>query len=123
MVSLEKAGDTINTATLLARWQIIELFNGYLFDLELQSQFIDLAIELSSDSNDPYVITKAVVDFFNSKELFTQSDYQVATSVLKWEVPQYYYDDGIWSLNYPTAPYQVFLLLNHITKLPEFQLK
>ena len=82
-----------------------------------------MAIELSSDSNDPYVITKAVVDFFNSKELFTQSDYQVATSVLKWEVPQYYYDDGIWSLNYPTAPYQVFLLLNHITKLPEFQLK
>ena len=113
----------INTATLLARWQIIELFNGYLFDLELQSQFIDLARELSNDSDDPYVITKAVVDFFNSKELFTQADYQVATSVLKWEVPQNYYDEGIWSLNYPTAPYQVHLLLNHLTKLPEFQLK
>jgi hypothetical protein len=55
--------------------------------------------------------------------LFTESDYQVATSVLKWEVPQNYYDDGIWSLNYPTAPYQVYLLLNHLTKLPEFQLK
>ena len=113
----------INTATLSGRWQIMELFNGYLFDLELQAQFIDLAIELSSDSNDPYVITKAVVDFFNSKELFTQEDYQTATSVLKWEIPQNYYDDGIWSLNYPTAPYQVFLLLNHMTKLPEFQLK
>jgi hypothetical protein len=113
----------INTATLLARWQIMELFNGYLFDLELQSQFVDLARELSNDSGDPYVITKAVVDFFNSKELFTQSDYQVATSVLKWDVPQNYYDDGIWSLNYPTAPYQVYLLLNHLTKLPEFQLK
>jgi len=115
--------DWINTATLSGRWQIMELFNGYLFDLELQAQFIDLAIELSSDSNDPYVITKAVVDFFNSKELFTQEDYQTATSVLKWEIPQNYYDDGIWSLNYPTAPYQVFLLLNHMTKLPEFQLK
>jgi hypothetical protein len=115
--------DWINTATLSGRWDILGLFNGYLFDLELQAQFIDLAIELSSDSNDPYVITKAVVDFFNSKELFTQEDYQTATSVLKWEVPQNYYDDGIWSLNYPTAPYQVFLLLNHITKLPEFQLK
>jgi hypothetical protein len=113
----------INTATLLARWQIMELFNGYLFDLELQAQFVDLARELSSDSNDPYVITKAVVDFFNSKELFTQADYQVATSVLKWEVPQNYYDDGIWNLDYESAPYQVYLLLNHITKLPEFQLK
>ena len=113
----------INTATLSGRWQIMELFNGYLFDLELQAQFIDLAIELSNDSDDPYVITKAVVDFFNSKELFTQEDYQTATSVLKWEIPQNYYDDGIWSLNYPTAPYQVFLLLNHMTKLPEFQLK
>ena len=115
--------DWINTATLSGRWQIMELFNGYLFDLELQAQFIDLAIELSNDSDDPYVITKAVVDFFNSKELFTQEDYQTATSVLKWEIPQNYYDDGIWSLNYPTAPYQVFLLLNHMTKLPEFQLK
>ena len=113
----------INTETLPGRWQIMELFNSYLFELELQSQFVDLARALSSDSNDPFVITKAVVDFFNSKELFTESDYQVATSVLKWEVPQNYYDDGIWSLNYPTAPYQVYLLLNHLTKLPEFQLK
>ena len=39
--------DWINTATLSGRWQIMELFNGYLFDLELQAQFIDLAIELS----------------------------------------------------------------------------
>ena len=113
----------INTATLSGRWQIIELFNNYLFDLGLQSQFVDLARELSSDSNDPFVITKAVVDFFNSKELFTESDYQVATSVLKWEVPQNYYDDGIWNLDYQYAPYQLYLLLNHLTKLPEFQLK
>jgi len=113
----------INTETLPGRWQIMELFNSYLFELELQAQFVDLARALSSDINDPFVITKAVVDFFNSKELFTQADYQVATSVLKWEVPQNYYDDGIWSLNYPTAPYQVYLLLNHLTKLPEFQLK
>ena len=113
----------INTATLSARWQIMELFNNYLFDLELQSQFVDLARELSSDSDDPFVITKAVVDFFNSKELFTESDYQVATSVLKWEVPQNYYDDGIWNLDYEYAPFQVYLLLNHLTKLPEFQLK
>ena len=113
----------INTATLSARWQIMELFNNYLFDLELQAQFVDLARELSSDSDDPFVITKAVVDFFNSKELFTESDYQVATSVLKWEVPQNYYDDGIWNLDYEYAPFQVYLLLNHLTKLPEFQLK
>ena len=113
----------INTATLLARWQLMELYNGYLFDLGLQAQFVDLARELSSDSNDPFVITKAVVDFFNSKELFTEPDYQVATSVLKWDVPQNYYDDGIWNLDYETAPYQVYLLLNHLTKLPEFQLK
>ena len=32
---------------LWSSWQIMELFNGYLFDLELQAQFIDLAIELS----------------------------------------------------------------------------
>ena len=41
----------------------------------------------------------------------------------KWEIPQNYYDDGLWNLDWEEAPYQVFLLLSHLATIPEFQLK
>ena len=113
----------INTSTLTGRWQMMEFLHNYLYSLELQASFIDLARELSSDSNDPFVITRAVVDFFMSKELFTDNDYNIATTILKWEVPQNYYDDGLWNLDWESAPYQVYLLLIHMMRMPEFQLK
>jgi uncharacterized protein (DUF1800 family) len=113
----------INSSTLTGRWQAMEFLHNYLFQEELQGSFVDIARELSNDSNDPEVITKAVVDFFNAKELFTEADYDIASTILKWEVPQNYYDDGIWNLNWDSAPYQMYLLLIHMIRMPEFQLK
>ncbi|GER58472.1 DUF1800 domain-containing protein [Patiriisocius marinus] len=113
----------INSSTLTGRWQMMEFLHNYLYDQGLEASFIDIARDLSSDSNDPFVITTAIVDFFNAKELFTTTDYDIATSVLKWEVPQNYYDDGLWNLNWDSAPYQVYLLLIHMMRMPEFQLK
>ena len=113
----------INSSTLTGRWQMMEFLHNYLYDQGLEASFIDIARDLSSDSNDPFVITTAIVDFFNAKELFTPTDYEIATTVLKWEVPQNYYDDGLWNLNWDSAPYQVYLLLIHMMRMPEFQLK
>jgi hypothetical protein len=58
-----------------------------------------------------------------SKKLFSLGDYDIATDIFKWDVPQNYYDQGLWSLDWPTAPVQVLLLLTHIATIPEFQLK
>jgi hypothetical protein len=113
----------INSSTLTGRWQMMEFLHNYLYDQGLEASFIDLAKDLSSDSIDPVVITAAIVDFFNAKELFSPEDYDIAATVLKWEVPQNYYDDGIWSLDWSSAPYQVYLLLIHMMRMPEFQLK
>lgn len=113
----------INSSTLTGRWQMMEFLHNYLYGEELQASFIDLARELSSDSNDPFVITRAIIDFFMSKELYTETDYDVATDILKWDVPQNYYDDGLWNLDWESAPYQVYLLLIHMMRMPEFQLK
>ena len=58
-----------------------------------------------------------------SKRLFTIEDYEIATDIFKWGIPQNYYDEGLWNLNWTEAPIQVFLLLRHIATIPEFQLK
>ncbi len=113
----------INSSTLTGRWQTMEFLHNYLYSLELDTQFVDIARELSSDSNDPAVITRAIVDFFNAKELFTANDYDVAITIFKWEWPENYYTNGIWNLNFESAPYQVYLLLIHMARMPEFQLK
>ena len=113
----------INSSTLTGRWLLLELYLAYLYDNDLGSTFVDLARNLSNDSNDPYYITVVVIDHFMSKKLFTVEDYEVATDIFKWDVPQNYYDEGLWNLNWSTAPIQVFLLLRQIATIPEFQLK
>jgi len=113
----------INSSTLTGRWELMQLYNGYLYNENLQFAMVDLARDLSNDSNDPVYITQVVVDHFLSKELHTAADYDIATDIFKWDVPQNYYDDGIWTLSWETAPFQMYLLLNHIARMPEFQLK
>ncbi len=112
----------INSSTLTGRWQLIEFYNWNLFT-NYELSLTDLAKELTNDSNDPVFITKTLIDHFMSKELFTATDYDIATDIFKWEVPQNYYDNGIWNLDWSSATYQVVLLLNHIARMPEFQLK
>lgn len=113
----------INASTLTGRWQLVELYLGYLFDNGLESSLVDFAKDLSNNSNDPYYITQVVIDRLMSKQLHSITDYDIATVIFKWEVPQNYYDDGLWNLDWSTAPYQVFLLLKHVATIPEFQLK
>ncbi|MFC7357769.1 DUF1800 family protein [Jejudonia soesokkakensis] len=113
----------INGSTLTGRWQLLEFYNYYLFENGENFTFADFAREVSNDSNDPAYITQTIIEHFTSKELHTASDYTVATDIFKWEVPQNYYDNGTWSLSWDSAPYQVILLLNHLARIPEFQLK
>ncbi len=113
----------INSSTLAGRWSLMELYLGYLFGNGYEFSLVDLARDLSNDSNDPEFITQVMVDHFVSKPLHTANDYVVATDIFKWEIPQNYYDDGTWNLSWSEAPYQCYLLLVHIAKMPEFQLK
>ena len=115
--------DWISTSTLTGRWQLFEAYLGTLFANGQEEIFREFARDLSNNSTDPEYITRVIVDYLNAKELFTATDYDVATDVFKWEVPQNYYDDGLWNLDWESAPYQVYLLLVHIATIPEFQLK
>ncbi len=79
--------------------------------------------ENKADNNSDLKISDFIIDRFVPKELHTTADYDIATDIFKAEIPQNYYDDGSWNLNWDQAPYQVVLLLLHLTKIPEFQLK
>ncbi len=113
--------DWINSSTITVRWQILEWIVWHTWH-EYNEELRTFALDSSNNSNDPYIVTKSIVDRFVPQELFTQTDYQIATDIFKHDVPQNYYDDGLWNLNWGSVPNQVRLLLFHIIKMPEFQL-
>lgn len=114
--------DWINTSTLTGRWEYMEWMVWQTWN-DNPEELRAFAIEASGDSNDPYVVAKSIIDRFVPKELHTAADYDIATDVFKYTIPQNYYDDGSWNLYWGEAPFQVVLLLIHILKMPEFQIK
>jgi hypothetical protein len=113
----------INASTLTGRWQLLDLYLNYLMGEGYIFSFVDLARELTNDSIDPVFIARTMVDYFVPRNLHTEMDYETATIIFKADVPQNYYDDMTWSLSWSSAPNQVNLLLRHIFRIPEFQLK
>lgn len=111
----------IDTNTLTGRWQSLGFYIYFMFE-NYPELLVDLARTLTGDSNDPDFIAQEVVNHFTPNGLNSPEAYDRATDVFKWEVPENYFDTGAWNLNWPTASIQVAVLLEHISKLPEFQL-
>ena len=114
--------DWINTSTISGRWQNTGFIIGNAFNI-MPEIFRILAQNLTTETEtDPALVTQAIVDFFVPKGLTNPEDYDAAISVFKWEVPQNYYDENLWNLTWETAPAQVALLVQYISRIPEYQL-
>lgn len=114
--------DWINTSTLTGRWEVMNYVAYHAYDIEPEA-LRNFGLLISGNSNDPDVITKSIIDLFVPKELHTVADYDIARDIFKYNIPQNYYDDNSWNLYWETGPYQIFLLLSHLVKIPEFQIK
>jgi len=114
--------DWVNTNTISGRWQTADFFIFTAFE-STPAVLRSLAQTLTTDNeNDPALVTQALIDFLIPRGLLAPEQYDTATTVFKYEVPQNYYDSGQWNLFWDTVPAQVALLLRHISRLPEFQL-
>jgi len=114
--------DWINSSTLIGRWNSLQYYIWTIFDTTPED-LRTFAIDLCGTSTDPAFITQKIVDFLSSNGFQTQTDYDTATVIFKWEVPQNYYDNNLWNLQWDSAPLQVVVLLLHLIKQPELQLK
>jgi uncharacterized protein (DUF1800 family) len=114
----------ISANSLISRWSMLEYYLFYNWQQGDQERFREFAIELAGSNNtDPDDVTRKIVDKLVPKGLFSEADYQVAIDVFKPPVQQNYYDDNLWNLTWQEAPLQVFNLLLHISRQPEFELK
>lgn len=111
----------IDSNRITLRWEFMDGFAWALYNVN-QNVYRDFARELTNDSRSAAEIARAMIDYFIPGGLNTEEAYEIATDVYKWEVPANYYEDGTWSLNFPSAPWQGVILMRHIGRLPEFQL-
>lgn len=125
----------INTNFIIGRWLTVEVFLQAFFQNNAE-QFRTLAMDAvgpgDSNTSNPETVVSALVGKFLPKGLLTQQDFDNALSVFMIEdVPENYYGSdfipgglGLWMLAVsPEVPQQVFLLLMHLSRQPEFQLK
>lgn len=113
--------DWVTNTSLTGRWQIFDLVIFSLYE-DAPELLRDFAKGLSDNSTDPEVVTRALVNYFVHSGLQNDTAYESCTNVFKSEVPQNYFDEGLWNLDWEFAPAQVALLMQHISRLPEFQL-
>ncbi|MDL5514109.1 DUF1800 domain-containing protein [Arenibacter sp. M-2] len=127
--------DWINTNFMIGRWLTMEtIMDGFYQDNP--DQFTTFAMDAvgpaNSNTSNPEIVVQAIIDKITPKGMFTQQDFDNAMSAFLIEdVPEEYYSpdfypggNSTWVLSfYPSVPLQVYLLLRHLTRQPEFQLK
>jgi uncharacterized protein (DUF1800 family) len=117
----------INTNFIIGRWLTAEVFIEQFYQADTE-QFRQLGIAAAGPNgatiNDPNVVARAIIDTFLPKGLLTEADYDIAITVFREPYEDTnMFESGSWNMMLDDAPSQVFLLLLHLVRQPEFQLK
>lgn len=112
----------INESTLTTRWTYSSYVAYFMTQVdEMRDQLRVLAINLTNESNDPLVITAALVEHFVGQQL-DPINLQACLAYFKYGIPENYFQDGTWNLYWDEAPDQIVNMLYYLVRLPEFQL-
>ncbi len=127
--------DWINTNFIIGRWLTAEIFLERFFQNN-QEQFRTFAMDAvgpaNSNTSNPRIVVQAIIDKITPKGLLTEADFNNALSAFTIDdVPEEYYSPDFipgglsyWMLTVSQeVPSQVYLLLIHLSRQPEFQLK
>ncbi|MDB4293269.1 DUF1800 domain-containing protein [Maribacter sp.] len=117
----------INTNFMIGRWLTSEMFVQDFWNSN-QEQFRTFGIDATgangSTTNDPDEVARAIIDKITPKGLLTEIDYGAAIDAFKepYESDMVYQNNS-WNMMLQNADSQVYLLLLHLVRQPEFQLK
>lgn len=125
----------INTNFMIGRWLTMESMVDVFYQAD-EEQFRTLAMDAvgpaNSNTSNPETVVRAIVEKLTPKGMYTEEEFNNCMSAfLIGDIPLEYYgpdyiDGGLslWVLSItPSVPNQVQLLVRHLTRQPEFQLK
>ena len=111
----------VTSSLLTQRWIALDAFIWQTFINE-PHVLTDWIKEVAPSWDQPEVIVKAFVDALLPQPLQREEDYHALVLTFKSEIPENYFEDGSWNLDWVTVPAQTGLLLQQIIRLPEFQI-
>lgn len=112
----------VNESTLVSRWNYAALTADFLSQTDtMREKLRTLAKTLTNNSKDPAVITAALVEHFLGQNLGPVYA-QAAVLYFKEGIPDNYFTDGTWNLDWAEAPDQIVNLVKYLVRLPEYQL-
>ncbi|WP_224485112.1 DUF1800 domain-containing protein [Robertkochia aurantiaca] len=114
----------IGPSTLLGRWKMLEFYLNDRFAAD-EEQFRTFVVDLMGgySNNDPDLISRTITDSLLPKGFHSEEDYGITSDIFKSIIQPQYFESGAWNLTWMEVPSQVFMLLQHLIKQPEFQLK
>lgn len=113
----------IDSGSLLVRWLYSEWIYGTLI-WQNQDFVISYLKNLTNNSNDVEFVVRTVVDQFFVSGLASQADYDRLLIAFKADLPENYYEQGLWNLDWEKdfICWQTNLLLNEMARLPDVTL-
>ncbi len=112
----------ITEDTLTRRWDIVSDYLASGVNAATEDNWVQLAKDLTNDSNDPAIVAAAIADYLLPNGLSDENMYDIATQVFKSDIPENYFQDYSWNLDWSEVPDQIAALLGYLIRLPEFQL-
>ena len=112
----------INTTSIRYRWdyQASRIGAASLFNF---AYFQELVRSATDETLDVEIICRDLIHYFLPQGLQFPEDYAAALVSFKGEIPENYFQNGNWTVNYWATPFQLGGLLNYLGLLPEFQLR
>lgn len=111
----------VDSSTMAIRWSLVDSYSWYIYN-ENPEEYRKIAKLTSGNSNDVEQVVQSIVEYFLPNGLQGNMAYNSAVTVFKDEVPQNYFDDGSWNLDWDTISFQMTKLMHHLGRQPEFQL-
>lgn len=87
------------------------------------SYFQSLVREVTEEQTEVERVCRDLIYYFLPNGLQFPTDYAAALVSFKGQVPENYFNDGTWTVDYWATPFQLSGLLNYLGGLPEFQLR
>lgn len=113
----------INGSSMSLRKEYANLVLGLIFNKKGAVDFVGFVRSLQiQNESDPNEIVQKVANFLLPEGFQTSSELKQAVKVFKGEVPDYYFEQGYWNLDFEFANAQIGLLIQFLMHKPEYQL-
>lgn len=111
----------IDSGSLLVRWLYTGWFFGYIVNT-YKDDIVGFMKEVTNNSNDVEYVSRTLADYFLVKPLNTASDYNKLLIAFKGDIPQNYFDQGLWNLDWDYVQWQFYNMLETLKTLPDINL-